>query len=129
MVARALAHQWSTTHAGSRLSKGSDQPDVTVVHATYMLPDPGVWLRLVLPQTGSRWYRDALAHARRLTNDPVTRMDIYDQCERWAIGKGFIIPLASSSLGYLIKPSVQSLQVTPLGIMPENNNWSLVDVT
>lgn len=128
-VARALARQWPTAAGGSRLNRRSNEPDVTVVRASYVLPDPGVWLRLVLPQTRSSWYRASLRHADLLTNDPVSRMDIYDQCERWALEKGFVVPLASSSLGYLIKPAVQSLQVTPLGIMPENDNWSTVDVT
>jgi hypothetical protein len=121
---RALRRQWSQagTDPGARVR-------LRIVRATYLLPDPGVWLRLVLPQTGSTWFRSALASARRLTNDPVDRMDTYDTCERWALARAYVIPLAEDSVAYLLKPSVEGMQVTPLGVMPDNNNWSSAGVT
>jgi hypothetical protein len=56
-------------------------------------------------------------------------MSIYSQSENWAIAHGLVIPLASGNVGYLVKPSVQNLLVTPLGPMPENDNWSLVTLS
>lgn len=116
-----LMRQWgpltpSTTH-------------LRLIHVWRSLPDPSLWLRLVLPQTNSTWYRHLLAHAGTLTNDPVTRMATYSRCETWALQQGLIIPLASGSVAYLIKPSVQNLQVTPAGLMPANNSWATVSVS
>jgi ABC-type transport system substrate-binding protein len=117
----SLLRQWK--------SPGSATVDVRLVHLTYQLPDPGRWLLTVVPQTPSHWFRSLIAQANALTNDPVTRMNLYSEGESWAIQQGLIIPLASGSIAYLVRPSVQSLQVTPAGMMPENNNWSLVSVT
>ncbi|GAC1407015.1 MAG: hypothetical protein NVSMB52_20460 [Chloroflexota bacterium] len=117
----ALLQQW---HSGR-----TEATRVRIVHTSYILPDPGRWLLIVTDQTRSRWLRSTLNHAQELTNDPVTRMSLYSDAENWAINKGLVIPLASGTVAYLIRPTVQSLQVTPLGVMPENNNWSLVSVT
>jgi ABC-type oligopeptide transport system substrate-binding subunit len=117
----ALYKQWRhATTGGTR---------VEIVHARYMLPDPGLWLRLVLPHTNSRWFRSSLLQAGQLTNDPVSRMSLYSQCEAWAIRKGLIIPLASGTQAYLIKPAAQSIQMTPMGIMPANNSWPSVSMS
>lgn len=120
-LARALARQWSVVRRGGL--------PVTLLHAWAMLPDPSLWLALLWSRTQSSWFRATLVHAAGLTNDPVSRMSSYSSEERWALTRGLIIPLASGSIAYLVKPAVQSLQVTPLGIMPENNNWSQVSVT
>ncbi|MGI8824704.1 MAG: ABC transporter substrate-binding protein [Chloroflexota bacterium] len=116
----ALSRQWHVSGRGHL---------VTVIHAWRSLPDPVVWLRLLLPWTHSRWYRAQLARSDQLTNDPVGRMSAYGAAENWALGKAIVIPLAGSSTAYLIKPSVQNLQVTPIGIMPVNDNWSNVGVS
>ena len=100
-----------------------------IVHAAYELPDPGRWLLTVLPETRSGWFRRLLQTANTLTNDPVSRMNLYEEAETWALEQGLIVPLATDSVAFLIRPSVQSLQVTPEGVMPENNNWSLVSVS
>jgi hypothetical protein len=55
-------------------------------------------------------------------------MDLYSRVEDWALQRGLLLPLASGTVAYLVKSSVQSLQVTPLGLMPDNNNWSTVTV-
>jgi ABC-type transport system substrate-binding protein len=102
---------------------------VRVVHATDLLPTPDVWLKRLASRTSSPWYRYELREAGQLTNDPVARMGIYQVCEEWALGHGLVIPIASGTVSYLIKPSVQDLQVTPLGIMPDNNSWQAVSVT
>lgn len=120
MMAAALSRQWP---------EGRDGTPVQILHMSYILPDPGRWLHIVLNTTSSSWFRDTLVHAQQLTNDPVTRMNLYGDGENWAISKGLVIPLASGTTAFLIRPAVESLQVTPLGIMPENNNWSLVSVT
>jgi hypothetical protein len=118
---RALELQWpARRHAGAA---------VRLVHITSVVPDPAVWLRVALPQTRSRWYRDVLATGAERTNDPVTRMSSYGTAESWALQKGLVIPLASGNIGFLIKPDVSGLQVTPLGLMPENNNWPSVTLT
>jgi len=117
-VRGALLRQWTVrSHATTR---------VFLVHAGFALPDPGVWLRIVLLQTRSSWYRSMLAQANALTNDPVSRMSDYETVESWALQQGLVIPLASGVNGYVIRSSVENLQLTPLGPMPENNNWSLV---
>jgi ABC-type oligopeptide transport system substrate-binding subunit len=118
---RALIRQW-----------GPDTPTGTslrLIHVWHSLPDPSLWLRLVLPHTTSTWYRRLLARAATLTNDPVTRMETYSRCETWALQQGLIIPLASGNVAYLIKPYVQNLQVTPMGLMPANNSWAAVSVS
>jgi hypothetical protein len=120
-LGRALSRQWH----GSRHAA----PTVHVVHETSLLPDPSVWLRAVLPQTRSHWFRAILARSDELTGDPITRMNGYSQIEDWALQTGLIIPLASGNLAYLIKPTVENVQVTSLGIMPENNDWSTASVT
>jgi ABC-type oligopeptide transport system substrate-binding subunit len=101
---------------------------VRIIHVRNSLPDPGVWLGLLWDQSSSRWYRRSLGHAASLTNDPVSRMDLYSRVEDWALQRGLLLPLASGTVAYLVKSSVQSLQVTPLGLMPDNNNWSTVTV-
>jgi hypothetical protein len=101
---------------------------VRVLHESFLLPDPGIWLSLALSRTRSSWLRRELAHANSLTLDPVTRMSIYNRVEGWVLQRGFVTPLASGNLAFLIKPRVQGLQVTPLGIMPDNNDWSTVSL-
>jgi hypothetical protein len=120
LLRRSLYRQWRATPHGISLR---------LVHATSSLPDPGVWLRTALQQTNSAWYRTMLMRSARLTNDPVSRMSAYSRGENWALEKGLVIPLASGNVAYLIKARVQSLQVTPLGIMPENNSWASVSLT
>lgn len=117
----ALSSQWGSTLR--------ERDPVRLIHAQSPLPDPLVWLRLVFSQTNSLWYRRLLTHNSRLTNDPVSRMNGYSRAENWALARGLIIPLASGNIAYLIKPYVQNLQVTPLGIMPENNAWGFVSLT
>jgi hypothetical protein len=56
-------------------------------------------------------------------------MSAYSREENWAISQGLIIPLASGSYGFLIKSQVQGLQVTPLGVVPNNNSWSAASVS
>lgn len=119
-----LARQWNQGSA-----RGGPSVSARLFHSSFTLPSPDVWLRLVLPRTDSPWYRYELSTAGRLTNDPVTRMAIYQTCERWALNRGLLVPLASGTVSYLIKPSVQGLQVTPLGIMPDNDDWQSVQVT
>lgn len=118
---RALTRQW-----GPLAPSGTS---LRLIHVWRSLPDPSLWLRLVSAETTSTWYRHLLAHAATLTNDPVTRMAIYSRCETWALQQGLIIPLASGNVAYLIKPYVQNLQVTPLGLMPANNSWTAVSVS
>lgn len=115
----ALRRQWPA---------GRGAPSVWLLHATYVLPEPDRWLLTVLPRTRSPWFRRMLSQAQVLTNDPVSRMGLYSQAENWALQRGLLIPLASGNTAVLMRPSIQSLQVTPLGIMPQNNNWALVSV-
>jgi ABC-type oligopeptide transport system substrate-binding subunit len=118
---QALYRQWPATKHGSL--------DIVIVHATSLLPVPSVWLRLVLAQTQSQWFRNILRRSGGLTNDPVERMSAYSREENWAIQTGLIVPLASRNIAYLVKSAVGSLQVTPVGIMPENNTWSSITIT
>ncbi|MGH2442394.1 MAG: ABC transporter substrate-binding protein [Chloroflexota bacterium] len=113
----SIAKQWRESRSGI---------PVRLIHRYFSLPDPGRWLSLVLPQTTGTWMGRVLAQANRLTNDPVTRMSMYSKGENWAISKGLIIPLASGTVSYLIKPAVSNLQATPAGLMPENDNWVTV---
>ncbi len=117
----ALYRQWGRPR--------SSNSKVRLIHAFNGLPDPAAWLRLALPHTRSRWYRHLLARAATLTNDPVTRMSGYSRAETWALRQGLVIPLANDTVAYLIKLSIQNLQVTPVGLMPANNNWATVDVS
>ena len=91
------------------------------LHPAFLRFPGGCWVEGDTMKTAYRW--------KETTGDPVTRMDTFNQMERWALAKGLIIPLASGTESYLIKPSVQSLQVTPFGIMPDNNNWAVAGVT
>jgi hypothetical protein len=120
MLSRAI-------HASQR-GAGQQGTQVRLVHVRNLLPDPGVWLGLLWDRSSSSWYRWLLEHATSLTNDPVSRMDLYSRAEDWALRQGMLVPVASGTVAYLIKSSVQSLQVTPLGLMPDNNNWSTVNV-
>jgi ABC-type transport system substrate-binding protein len=117
-LAQALRAQWPVS------ARARDH--VRLIHQVFDLPDPGRWLLTVLPETGSRWLRSVLGQANTLTNDPVSRMNLYGEAEQWALSQGFVVPLASGSIGYLVRPTVQNLLVTPVGIMPQNNNWTLV---
>jgi hypothetical protein len=116
----SLRQQWSTaTNAAST---------VWIVHATFLLPDPGRWLNIISDQSPV-WYRSRLEQADALTNDPVSRMNMYSDAENWALSRGIIIPLAAGTLGYVTRSTVQGLDVTATGLMPANNNWSLVGIT
>lgn len=119
-LAHMLSKQWHISGLGS---------PVRVMHVSFMLPDPGRWFSLALGQTSSRWLRGQLAYAQTLTEDPVSRMALYGSLETWILERGFVVPLASGKTAYLVKPRVQGLQVTPLGIMPDNDNWALVSVS
>jgi hypothetical protein len=119
-LARELTRYWKPR---------SDAPVVRIVHASFLLPDPGRWISLALPRTRSRWFRYELKTANTLTLDPVSRMGIYNTLETWVLRHGYLVPLASGTIGFVIKPRVQSLQVTPVGLMPENNNWTVVSVS
>ena len=116
----ALKQQWSTTPRADHT--------VWIVHATFLLPDPGRWLA-TMPRVVPSWYTSDLAQANALTNDPVTRMTDYSSVENWSLSKGIIIPLASGTLGYLTRSTVHNLEVTATGLMPTNNNWSTVGIT
>ena len=120
MLEQSLLKQWT---AGRRWPVA-----VRLIHAASPLPDPAVWLSLVWSRTPSQWFHDLMVHSAGLTNDPVSRMSAYSKGENWALKKGLIIPLAGGNLAYLIKPAVNGLQVTPLGLMPENNNWPSVSL-
>lgn len=117
LLRNGLAHRWKISKRGIR---------VRLVHLQFALPEPGRWLLAALGETKSGWYRGLLRRAGKLTNDPVSRMNLYSQAENWALSRGLVIPLASGHVAYLIRSSVQNLQVTPLGPMPANNNWTLV---
>jgi ABC-type transport system substrate-binding protein len=117
-IAGALRSQWPV------LSAARDR--VELIHQSFELPDPGRWLLTALPRTGSRWFRSVLAQANRLTNDPVSRMNLYSEGEDWALQQNLVVPLASGSISYLIRSTVQNLLVTPIGLMPQNNTWSLI---
>jgi hypothetical protein len=116
----ALKRQWPTDQNAART--------VWIVHATFFLPDPGRWLAIIA-NVAPNWYRSDLTQADALTNDPVTRMTAYSDVENWALSRGIIIPLATGTLGYLTRSTVQGLGVTATGLMPMNNNWSMVDIT
>jgi hypothetical protein len=120
LLRAALRQQWNTSPVSRH--------DVWIVHATFLLPDPGRWLNIVSNGAPS-WYRSDLDRANSLTNDPVSRMSSYSDVEAWALSKGLIIPLATGTLGYLTKPAVQGLDVTASGLMPDNNNWTSVSIT
>jgi ABC-type transport system substrate-binding protein len=115
-----LEQQWATDQRSPQT--------VWIVHATFLLPDPGRWLA-IFANVSPNWYRSDLAQANALTNDPVTRMTAYSNVENWALSKGVIIPLATGTLGYLTRSTVQGLNVTATGLMPANNNWSMVGIT
>jgi len=115
----SLAKQWQPSSHGWKIK---------LVHTWHLLPDPAPWLEMSINQAHSTRYPRLLRKANRLTNDPVTRMDSYTVAERWALKKGYIVPLASGSVGYLVKPSVQGVTVCPFGIMPASNSWTSVDV-
>ena len=116
----ALSRQWRSDSIAGQ--------SVWIVHATFLLPDPGRWLAIIAGQA-PRWYLNQLAFTNTLTNDPVSRMSAYSDAENWALTKGIIVPLATGTLGYLVRPSLQGLDVTPVGLMPANNNWTLVAPT
>jgi hypothetical protein len=56
-------------------------------------------------------------------------MAIYDALESYALSRGLLVPIGSGNVGYLVKPRVQTLEVTPLGLMPENNSWAIVNAS
>jgi ABC-type transport system substrate-binding protein len=116
----ALKQQWSTAPNATHT--------VWLVHAAYLLPDPGRWLA-IMTHALPGWYGSDLARANALTNDPVTRMTDYSGVENWALSKGIVIPLAAGTLGYLTRSTVHDLDVTATGLMPTNNNWSTVGIT
>jgi ABC-type oligopeptide transport system substrate-binding subunit len=119
-IEQSLSTMW-TPHANG--------PTVWIKHASFLLPDPGRWIGLASTRTTSRWFHSQLATAETLTLDPVTRMQIYNNLENYALSRGLLVPIASGNVGYLVKPRVQTLEITPLGLMPENNNWAIVSVS
>jgi hypothetical protein len=110
--------------AGARDKQGV----ITIIHRTYLLPVPSAWISTVLPETSSSWFRYKLSRTYSLSNDPVSRMDIYAVLEQWALNHHLLIPLASTTISYAIKPSVSNLEVTGLGLMPANGTWNTVQV-
>lgn len=117
---RALARQWHVTPRGLL---------VRLVRWSVLVPDPGRWLALAAPLAGTARYRKLLRRADRLTNDPVDRMNEYSEEERRILNRGLVIPLAVGTNAYLIRPQVQGLQVTPLGLMPQNDSWGTVSLS
>ncbi len=125
-----VLRQLSTALSAQFASGSRDSSDVAIVtRHTYLLPVPGVWLSMVLPHTSSVWFRHDLEATSNLTNDPVRRMSIYSKIEQWALNKRFVVPLANTSVGYAVKPSVSGLQVTAFGLMPDNGSWNTVQVS
>ncbi len=114
-----LSHQFTTARTGS--------VRLRLVAFSSILPDPAAWLDRV--PTRNAWYHWSLRRARGLTDDPVTRMSIYSALETWALQRALLVPLAESTQSYLIRSTVQGLQVTPLGLMPDNNGWASTAVT
>jgi hypothetical protein len=55
-------------------------------------------------------------------------MALYGELESWVLSRGYVVPLVSGKIAYLMKPRLQGVQVTPLGIMPDNDNWALVSI-
>ncbi len=109
----------AVSHAGST---------VWIIHADFLLPDPGRWLG-ILWSSAPHWYRNSVEQANALTNDPVSRMSTYSDTESWALAHGRIVPLASGNLAWLTRPVLGGMDVTPVGLMPANNTWSLVNLT
>lgn len=101
-------------------------PPVLLVHQWHTIADPGLWLSGVAPFIRSRWFGATIARADGLTNDPVARMDLYNEVENWVLQRGAVVPLASGSTAYLVRPNIQGMQVTPMGLMPDNNNWAAI---
>jgi hypothetical protein len=101
---------------------------VWIVHSTYLLPDPGRWMGVVWNDSPP-WFRAEVNAANSLTNDPVSRMADYSTTENWILGSGRAVPLAIGNLAWLTRATVSNLQVTPLGLMPENNAWSLLSLS
>jgi hypothetical protein len=124
-----MLRQLAAALAAQMKSRATDPPgDAVVTRRTYLLPVPGVWLSMILSRTSSSWFRRNLDETSNLTNDPVSRMNIYGKIEQWALNRHLVVPLASASVGYAIKPSVSGLQVTAFGLMPDNGNWNTVQV-
>jgi hypothetical protein len=119
-LVHALNDQWKPTARGRQ---------VPVIHRSFLLPDPGRWVSIALSQTSSTWFMRRLSKAQTLTDDPVSRMGDYGDLETWVLSQGYVIPLASGTIAFLVKSRVQGMQVTPLGIMPDNNSWPLVSVS
>lgn len=118
-LARGLRAQWRTTPGGV---------PVRIVRVWHDLPDPSVWLEGMAQDAHSSWYTRTLQRADRLTNDPVTRMTMYNAAEAWLLQRGLVIPLGTETTAFLIRSRVQGLQVTPLGLMPNNAAWSTVSL-
>jgi hypothetical protein len=119
-IVRALSALWKPRHGA---------PTVWIKHASFLMPDPGRWIGLAATRTSSGWFHRKLATAGTLTLDPVSRMAIYDALESYALSRGLLVPIGSGNIGYLVKPRVQTLEVTPLGLMPENNSWAIVNAS
>ncbi|MGH2447292.1 MAG: ABC transporter substrate-binding protein [Chloroflexota bacterium] len=107
---------------------GAGDHQVVLREVTRLRPDPEVWLRLSRSNSQGRVAR-MLRRADRLSLEPVDRMDLYADAERSVLQTGTIVPLASLNLAYLIKPAVQGLNVTPFGLMPDDNNWTNVSLS
>lgn len=101
---------------------------ITLEHVWRMLADPTRWLSLSPDVTRSHWYSSVVRQGMRMTFDQVDRMGLYQSAEAWTVQRGAIVPLLSGRVGYLVKSSLENVEVTPEGLMPANADWTQVSL-
>jgi ABC-type oligopeptide transport system substrate-binding subunit len=141
----AIPSRLSTTLLGSWLNKSwTDASErvrigrvgsVRVFSSSELLPDPTLWLKAAgkaLSDPAARTtYQSMLSRANRIegTDNVLNQYAAYNRAEDYLLRHALIIPLGVKKQGYLISPRVNGLVATPIGLQPQDENWSSVSAS
>jgi hypothetical protein len=107
---------------------------VKVFSASHFLPDPALWLTVagdsLVDPRARKHFASLLAEANSIegSDNVLNQYAAYNRVEAYLLKNALIIPLGVQKQGYLISPRVSGLGATPIGLEPQNQNWSSVTV-
>ena len=126
-----LQKSWSSPNRTVRFRPGGS---VRVFSSSQVLPDPDLWLTVagdsLVAGSDRKKYRGMLATANGIegTDNVLAQYGAFNRAEEFLLRNALIIPLGVQERGYLISPRVSGLWATPIGLAPQNLNWSSVTV-
>jgi ABC-type oligopeptide transport system substrate-binding subunit len=130
-LAAWLKGSWS---APGRAVRFTPNGTVRVFSMAQVLPDPTPWLtvagRSLVNRAAQTTFQTMLADANGIegSDNVLNQYAAYNRAEDYLLRNALIIPLGVQKQGYLISPMVSGLGATPIGLEPQNQNWSSVAV-